>query len=215
MCKASAEQGRGFVLTDAATPADTVQQPAASSRIIAVRAEAEYLGTRDMVLYGYFRSSAAWRVRIALNLKSVAVAHASRNLQNGEQHPTDYLHLNPQALVPTLLLVDTSALTQSLAICEWLDETFPDPPLLPGGANERARIRAFALVIAADIHPVQGGRTQSRLRKLGIPEGDITSWAQEVVTDGLRSCEGLVGGHDHTFCFGRARTLADICLNPQ
>lgn len=168
-----------------------------------------------MILYGYFRSSASWRVRIALNLKSVTTEQISRDLQGGEQHAPDYLQLNPQALVPTLMLDEGAVLTQSLAICEWLDETFPEPPLLPGSALERARIRAFALVIASDIHPVQGGRTQNRLRKLGIAEAEVTAWAQNAVMDGLAACEALLGPQERQFCFGPTPTLADICLIPQ
>src|SRR5689334_6986089 len=105
-------------------------------------------------LHGYFRSTAAWRVRIALNLKGLATEQAF-HLRRGEQRAPDYLRLNPQGLVPALELDDGTVLTQSLAICEWLDETHPTPPLLPGNAEQRARIRAFALAIACDIHPVQ------------------------------------------------------------
>jgi maleylpyruvate isomerase len=101
-----------------------------------------------MRLHGYFRSSAAWRVRIALNLKGVPVEHAFHHLRHGGQRAPDYLRLNPQGLVPALETDDGSVLTQSLAICEWLEETRPEPPLLPGDALERARIRAFALAIA-------------------------------------------------------------------
>ena len=108
-----------------------------------------------MQLHGYFRSSAAWRVRIALSLKGLATEHRSHHLRRGEQRAADYLRLNPQGLVPALETDDGAVLTQSLAICEWLDETHPEPRILPGGALERARIRAFALAIACDIHPVQ------------------------------------------------------------
>jgi maleylpyruvate isomerase len=107
-----------------------------------------------MRLHGYFRSSAAWRVRIALHLKGQPVEHRFHHLRHGGQRAPDYLRLNPQGLVPALEMDDGAVLTQSMAICEWLDETHPEPPLLPGTALQRARIRAFAQAIACDIHPV-------------------------------------------------------------
>ena len=168
-----------------------------------------------MRLHGYFRSSAAWRVRIALSLKGVPVEHAFHHLRHGGQRAPDYLRLNPQGLVPALETDGGSVLTQSLAICEWLEETHPEPPLLPGEALERARIRAFALAIACDIHPVQNLRVLARLRSLALPETEVTGWARWVNQEGLEACEALLAEGSGPFCFGAAPTLADVCLVPQ
>ena len=169
-----------------------------------------------MRLHGYFRSSAAWRVRIALNLKGVAVEHAFHHLRHGGQRAPDYLRLNPQGLVPALETDDGSVLTQSLAICEWLEETHPEPPLQPGDALERARIRAFALAIACDVHPVQNLKVLARLRSLSLPETEVTGWARWVNQEGLEACEALLAeGRPGPFCFSAAPTLADVCLVPQ
>ncbi len=168
-----------------------------------------------MRLHGYYRSSAAWRVRIALRLKGVDAEHSARHLRRGEQRAPDYLALNPQGQVPTLELDDGTPLTQSLAICEWLEETHPAPPLLPGDALARARIRAFALTIACDIHPVQNLKVLQRLRALGLPETEVSGWARWVIDEGLSACETLSASGAGPFCFGAAPTLADVCLIPQ
>ena len=168
-----------------------------------------------MRLHGYFRSSAAWRVRIALNLKGVTAEHVFHHLRHGGQRAPEYLRLNPQGLVPALETDEGTVLTQSLAICEWLDETHPEPPLLPGDALERARIRAFALAVACDIHPVQNLKVLARLRALQLPESEVTGWARWVIGDGLTACEALLAGTAGPFCFGPAPTLADLCLVPQ
>jgi maleylpyruvate isomerase len=117
-----------------------------------------------MRLHGYFRSSAAWRVRIALNLKGLTAEHVFHHLRRGEQRAPDYLRCNPQGLLPALEVEDGAVLTQSLAIVEWLEETRPEPRLLPGTALERARIRAFAQAIACDVHPVQNLKVLARRR---------------------------------------------------
>lgn len=168
-----------------------------------------------MRLYGYYRSTAAWRVRIALNLKGVRAEHQARHLRRGEQRAPDYLAINPQGLVPTLDLDEATRLTQSLAICEWLEETHPAPPLLPGDALARAKIRAFALTIACDVHPVQNLKVLARLRSLSLPEDEVTGWARWVIAEGLGACETLIAQTPGPFCFGDAPTLADICLVPQ
>ncbi|HYZ31130.1 MAG TPA: maleylacetoacetate isomerase [Crenalkalicoccus sp.] len=168
-----------------------------------------------MRLHGYFRSSAAWRVRIALNLKGITVEHAFHHLRHGEQRAPDYLRLNPQGLLPALETDDSAVLTQSLAICGWLEETHPEPPLLPGNALERARIRAFALAIACDIHPVQNLKVLARLRSLPLSEAEVTDWARWIIEEGLEACEALLTGTAGPFCFGAAPTLADVCLVPQ
>ena len=117
-----------------------------------------------MKLIGYFRSSAAFRVRIALNYKGLKVEHASRHLRKGEQAAPDYVALNPQKLVPALVLDSGEVLTQSLAILEYLEETHPEPPLLPKGAADRARVRALSLIVSADVHPIQNLRVMGYLR---------------------------------------------------
>lgn len=168
-----------------------------------------------MRLHGYFRSSAAWRVRIALDLKGITAEHAFHPLRHGGQRAPAYLHLNPQGLVPAFETDEGAVLAQSLAVCEWLDETHPEPPLLPGTALERAHIRAFALAIACDIHPVQNLRVLARLRAMALPETDVTGWARWVIGDGLAACEALLADTAGPFCFGPAPTLADLCLVPQ
>jgi len=166
-------------------------------------------------LHGYFRSSAAWRVRIALNLKGIAVAHVFHHLRHGGQGAPAYLQLNPQGLVPTLETEDGAVLTQSLAICEWIEETWPSPPLLPDDAIRRAHVRAFALAIACEIHPVQNLKILSRLRRLGLAEPTITAWARDTIQDGFSACETMLADQPGRFCFGDTPGLADLCLVPQ
>jgi maleylpyruvate isomerase len=168
-----------------------------------------------MKLHGYFRSSAAYRVRIALNLKGLTAQHLPHHLRKGEQSAPAYLTINPQGLVPTLEGDDGAVLTQSLAIIEWLDETHPNPPLLPKDPLRRAKVRAFALAIACDIHPVQNLKVLARLRQLGVAEEKVTEWAAWVNREGLSACEALIKGEQGPFCFGALPTVADLCLVPQ
>jgi len=168
-----------------------------------------------MKLHGYFRSSAAYRVRIALNLKGLTPQHLSHHLRKGEQTAPDYLKLNPQGLVPTLVDDEGGVLTQSLAIIEWLDETHPTPPLLPLDALQRAKAREFALAIACDIHPVQNLKVLTRLRELGVADDKVNEWAAWANREGLMACEKLIADEPGPFCFGEAPTLADLCLVPQ
>lgn len=168
-----------------------------------------------MKLHGYFRSSAAYRVRIALNLKGLRAEHVPHHLRKGEQSAPAYLALNPQGLVPTLETDDGAILTQSLAIIEWLNETHPEPPLLPKDAARRAKVRGFALAIACDIHPLQNTKVMARLRQLGVPEEHVTEWAAWVIREGFKACEVLIADEPGPFCFGSAPTLADLCLVPQ
>jgi maleylpyruvate isomerase len=167
-----------------------------------------------MILHGYFRSTAACRVRIALNLKGIVYADAFHHLRKGEQRAPAYLALNPQGLVPALE-AGSDVLTQSLAICEYLEETYPEPPLLPADPVKRAHVRAVALAIACDVHPVQNLRVLDRLRGLGIAEDDVAGWARTVIEEGLAACARLIGDGMGPYCFGDAVTLADICLVPQ
>ena len=167
-----------------------------------------------MRLHGYFRSAAAWRVRIALALKGVTVETFPVNLRRGEQRAASYLAVNPQGLVPALETPD-GVLTQSIAIVEWLDETYPDPALLPTSPYDRARVRAAALVLAADTHPLQNLMVLGRLRALGVAEADVQGWAAEVNAHGLVAFEALLPPREEACCFGRTPGLADLCMVPQ
>jgi len=168
-----------------------------------------------MKLHGYFRSSASYRVRIALNLKGLGADQLSYHLRNGEQRAPAFLALNPQGLVPALQDDHGAILTQSLAIIEWLDEIHPEPPLLPQDPLRRAKVRAFAMALACDTHPVQNLKVLARLRQLGLPEEQVTDWAAWANREGLAACETLIANEAGPFCFGAAPTIADLCLVPQ
>jgi maleylpyruvate isomerase len=168
-----------------------------------------------MRLHGYFRSSASYRVRIALNLKGLSADHLPHHLRKGEQRDPAYLAINPQGLVPTLQDDRGAIITQSLAIIEWLEETHPEPPLLPKEPLRRAKVRAFAMALACDTHPVQNLKVLARLRQLGLPEEQVTGWAAWANREGLAACETLVASEPGPFCFGAAPTMADLCLVPQ
>lgn len=168
-----------------------------------------------MKLHGYFRSSAAYRVRIALNLKGLKAEHLPHHLRKGEQCAPAYLAINPQGLVPALESDGGVVLTQSVAIIEWLDEIHPEPPLLPKDPLQRARVRAFALAIACDTHPVQNLKVLARLRALGLAEEKVQDWAAWVNREGLSACETLIRDEPGPFCFATSPTLADLCLVPQ
>lgn len=170
-----------------------------------------------MIYYSFFRSSAAWRCRIAFNLKGVSpdetrFVHLRRD--GGEQHLPAYRQVNPQGLVPALATQE-GVLTQSLAIIEWLDETRPGPKLLPDDAFLRARVRGFAQIIACDIHPLQNTRVLKYLGEhLGQDQAGKDAWAQRWIAAGLAACEAMVAP-DTDFCFGDRPGLAEICLVPQ
>jgi maleylacetoacetate isomerase len=169
-------------------------------------------------LYTYFRSSAAFRVRIALNLKGLAYDPVFVHLPRGEHRKPEYAALDPQALVPTLLDEGGRALSQSLAIIEYLDETHPQPPLLPGDAAARARIRALALDVACEIHPLDNLRVLRYLvHDMHVSEEDKNRWYRHWVESGLETVERQLAGHPATgrYCHGDTPTLADIVLVPQ
>ena len=176
-----------------------------------------------MKLYSYFRSSASYRVRIALNLKGlsyeVVPVHLLRN--GGEQFSPEYRKLNPDALVPALVDEmdgEAKALTQSLAIIEYLEETYPTPPLLPANPLDRAFVRGIALSIACDIHPINNLRVLRYLvRNLNVSEDDKNAWYRHWCEQGLASIETMLSRDSRTgrFCFGDTPTLADCCLIPQ
>ncbi|HEY6979361.1 maleylacetoacetate isomerase [Reyranella sp.] len=171
-----------------------------------------------MKLIGYFRSSAAFRVRIALNLKDITVEHAFRHLRRGEQSTPDYAALNPQKLVPALVLDSGEVLTQSLAILEYLEETHPEPPLLPKDPVGRARVRALALIPTADIHPIQNLRVMTYLReRCGQSEEAAFAWSRHWIETGFAAYEASVANDRRTgaFSHGDQPTMADLCLVPQ
>lgn len=166
------------------------------------------------LLHGFFRSGASWRVRIALGLKGIAFDQAAHHLRRKEHKEPDFLALNPQGLVPALE-IGGAVLTQSIAICEYLDDIQPEPALLPADPLERARVRAFALAIACDIHPLQNLGTLLRLRRLSLTEEQAHAWARDVIDEGLEACARLIERETGPHCFGNRVTLADICLIPQ
>ncbi len=173
-----------------------------------------------MKLYTYFRSSAAWRVRIALNLKGLPWEAAPVHLlkDGGQQHAPAFRATNPLGLVPALQTDDGAVLTQSLAIIEYLDETHPEPPLLPRDPWLRAQVRAFALTIACDIHPVDNLRVLRYLkRQMGQPQPAIDDWYRHWLTEGLPALEAMLARHGGAgpYCFGAAPGLADVVLVPQ
>ena len=170
-----------------------------------------------MKLYGYFRSSAAFRARIALNLKGLAYEQEFIHLRKNDQRSPGYLELNPQGLVPTLV-DDGRILTQSLAIIEYLDETHPAPPLLPPDPAGRARVRALAQAVACDIHPIDNLRVLRFLMKpMGLDEKDIETWFNHWIKLGFDGIEQTLAtdGSAGRFSHGDAPGLADICLVPQ
>jgi maleylacetoacetate isomerase len=170
-----------------------------------------------MKLYSYFRSSAAFRVRIALNLKGIRYDQAAIHLRKNEQRAPDYLTLNPQGLVPALD-DDGEILTQSLAIIEYIDETHPEPPLLPGHPAARARVRALAQAIACDIHPIDNLRVLRYLAKpMGQDEKTVELWFNHWIAAGFEGIERMLAedGQAGEFCHGDAPTMADTCLVPQ
>ena len=167
------------------------------------------------ILHDYFRSSAAYRVRIALNLKGVEYESRAVDLREGEQKSTSYKALNPQGFVP-MLEIDDHRLTQSLAICDYLDARFPEPPFVPPDPSDRAHVLAMALTIACDIHPLNNLRVLKYLSgPLQQDEETRDKWYVHWVTEGFEALESLAVSRSGGFLFGNLPTLADICLVPQ
>ena len=169
-----------------------------------------------MKLYSYFRSSAAYRVRIALNLKGLSYETIPIHLQKegGQNLKPDYRAINPQMRVPALKLDSGEVLTQSLAIIEYLDEVHPQPPLLPRDPVERAKVRALAQLIACDIHPLNNlGPLRYLKNELGQDQAKIDAWYHHWVLDGFDALEAMI--RPGPYSFGAEVTLADICLVPQ
>jgi maleylacetoacetate isomerase len=170
-----------------------------------------------MKLYGFSRSSAAFRVRIALNLKGLAYEDGFVHLRRGEQRRAEYLAVNPQGLVPALE-TDGQTLIQSMAIIEYLDETHPAPPLLPRDSAGRARVRALAEIVACDVHPINNLRVLRYLHgPLGHDQAAIETWYNYWIAAGFEAVERLLAADNHTgeFCHGNAPGFADIALVPQ
>jgi len=167
-------------------------------------------------LYTYFRSSAAFRVRIALNLKGLAYEPVFVHLAKGEHRAAAYAKVNPQALLPTLELDDGTRLTQSLAIIEYLDEKHPQKPLLPKDAQKRARVRSLSYLIASEIHPLNNLRVLQHLKRaLSQSEDQVNAWYRHWIADGLAKLEAELASSKGRFCHGDTPTMADCCLVPQ
>ncbi|WP_333681862.1 maleylacetoacetate isomerase [Dyella sp.] len=172
-----------------------------------------------LVLYSYWRSSAAFRVRIALNLKGLHYETRAVHLvrDGGEQHSPAYVALNPQQLVPALV-DDDKVMTQSMAIAEYLDEIHPHPPLLPADAAGRARIRALAQIIGCDIHPIGNLRVLQQIgSQFGADDEQKGIWMRHWIVAGFQALETMLANHKETgrYCHGDTPGLADLCLVPQ
>jgi maleylacetoacetate isomerase len=168
-----------------------------------------------IVLYDYYRSSACYRVRIALNLKGVDYEKRPVNLVESEQQCAEYRELNPQGLVP-MLEIDGHRLTQSLAIINYLDLRFPNQPLIPALAAERAHVVAMAMTVACDIHPLNNLRVLKYLKnELGQPQEEVDRWYAHWIREGLPGLEAMAAPRSGKFLFGDAPTGADVCLIPQ
>ncbi|MFT3777566.1 MAG: maleylacetoacetate isomerase [Ottowia sp.] len=169
-----------------------------------------------MKLYNYFRSSASFRVRIALNLKGLAYDYLPVHLAKGEQKQAAFANVTSEGLVPVLELDDGRRLTQSMAIIEYLDETHPQPALLPADAPGRARVRALAQIVACEIHPLNNLRVLKYLaHELKVDEDAKNGWYRHWVRLGLQAYEAQLAARPGTFSHGDAPTLADCCLVPQ
>jgi maleylacetoacetate isomerase len=168
-------------------------------------------------LYTYFRSSAAFRVRIALNLKGIVYEPKFVHLPRGEHRAPEYAAENPQALVPLLVANDGTRLAQSLAIIEYLDDLHPRQPMLPKPAKERARVRSLSLLVACEIHPLNNLRVLQHLKRaLGQSEDQLNTWYRHWIADGLGKLEGdLKSPGTGRYCHGDTPTMADCCLVPQ
>ncbi|MBR9726850.1 maleylacetoacetate isomerase [Shewanella intestini] len=174
-----------------------------------------------MKLYGYWRSSAAYRVRIALNLKDLAVEHISVHLVNngGEQHRQAFKQLNPQALVPALIDANDQhhhCITQSMAIIEYLNEQYPRTPLLPQDAYSRAIVRSMAQILACEVHPLDNLRVlQYLVGEMDVTQDNKMRWYHHWIHQGFAALEALLQQHSGQYCFGDNVSLADLCLVPQ
>ena len=169
-----------------------------------------------LTLYSAWRATAPYRVRIGLALKGLDYEYVAVDLVAGDQHQAAYRAVNPQRLTPALDLGDGEpALTQSLAILEWLEETHPEPPLLPQGPLDRARVRAMAAIIACDIHPLNNTRVARALAAMGVEAPRQAKWTERWIVDGFNPLEPMIARYGRGYAFGDQPGLADICLVPQ
>jgi len=167
------------------------------------------------ILYDYFRSSASYRARIALNLKGIEYEQRSINLAAGAQKDESYRELNPHGLVP-MLEMDGHRITQSLAICNYVNSIVPEPPFMPADAADRAHVLALALTVACDIHPLNNLRVLKYLKaELGVSDDAKDEWYHHWVAEGLAALEALAAPRSGAWLFGDAPSVADICLIPQ
>jgi maleylacetoacetate isomerase len=169
----------------------------------------------SFTLYSAWRATAPYRVRIGLALKGVPYDYSALDLIKGDQRSAEYEAVNRQKLTPALDLGGGRVLTQSLSILEWLEEEYPDPPLLPQTSLDRQAVRAMALIIACDIHPLNNTRVGRALSKLGVSKEDNLAWVHRWITDGFDTLEPMVVQYGQGFAFGDTPTLADCCLIPQ
>ncbi|GIL41743.1 maleylacetoacetate isomerase [Roseiterribacter gracilis] len=168
-----------------------------------------------MKLYSYWRSSAAYRVRIALNMKRVVYEQVPIHLVKKEQSSPEYLALNPSGLVPALVTDDGQVLTQSIAICEWLEETVSGPSILPEKEYDRVRARTIAQIIACDIHPLNNTRVQAYLRtEMKQDDAQVQAWIHTWIASGLAAAEALIVDGKR-YAVGDRPSVADICIVPQ
>lgn len=168
----------------------------------------------SLLLHGYWRSGTSYRTRIALNLKGLAYDQLGVDLRAGDQRSDAFLALNPQGLVPALEF-DGQVLTQSPAILEWLDERWPEPPLLPEGADDRARVRAMAAIIGCDIHPLNNLRVLRAIRELGADEAGTNAWAGRWISAGFDALEAMIARHGGDWAWGDSPGLIECYLVPQ
>jgi len=170
----------------------------------------------DMILHNYFRSSTSVRVRVALHLKGLGYGYKAWHLRKGEQRSDTYLAVNPHGIVPALQLPDGQVLTQSLAIIEYLDEIHPEPPLLPADPLARAKVRAAALSLACEVHPLNNLKVLNALRqRFGADDAAVTDWFRHWVAETFTPLEAELAGSAGRYCFGDEPTLADLCLFAQ
>ena len=169
-----------------------------------------------MKLYSYFRSSAAYRLRIALNLKGLEYDYVSVNLLKAEQQSEDYLALNPQGLVPAMELSGGVTLGQSVALLEWLEETYPEPALLPNEPLEKARVRSAVNSITCDIHPICNLSVTNYLKEhFQADRDDVIAWYVHWMHRGFAALEQVLEQNGSQYCFGAQPGMADLCLVPQ
>lgn len=168
-----------------------------------------------MILHGYWRSGTSYRTRIALNLKGLSYDQVGVDLRLGQQREAAFTSLNPQGLVPALVTDGGEVLSQSPAILEWLEETYPEPALLPSDPVARARVRSMAAVIGCDIHPLNNLRVLKAIKAIGADEGATQAWISQWISAGFEALEQMVALHGKGWCYGDTPTLADCYLIPQ